>query len=155
MNMSLLIAHFSQTSKSKLYLGNCSLKREYPRREMKWALPYWAVAKILLRSSICFIPLTRTSFCRGIWYQQAAKAWRRLYGVAGETLWCNAKASSWIHDRFIEWKIFFRSSLVALLLKCIVLLITTKTSWDSLSAAHSEHTITNMKKHISRLAKGA
>ena len=122
MIMSLLIAHFSQTSKSKLYLGNCSLKREYPRREMKWALPYWAVVEILLRSSICFIPLTRTSFCRGIWYQEAAKAWRRLYGVAGETLWCNAKASSWIHDRFIEWKIFFRSSLVALLLKCIVLL---------------------------------
>ena len=46
--MSLLIAHFSQTSKSKLYLGNCSLKREYPRREMKWALPYCAVAKICL-----------------------------------------------------------------------------------------------------------
>ena len=122
MFMSLLIAHFSQTSQSKLYLGNCSLKGEYPRREMKWALPYWVVANIFLRSSICFISLLRTSFCRGIWYQETAKAWRRLYGVAGETLWCNAKASSWIHDRFIEWKIFFRSSLVALLLKCIVIL---------------------------------
>ena len=122
MFMSLLIAHFSQTSQSKLHLGNCSLKRKYPRREMKWALPYWVVAKIFLRSSICFISLPRTSFCRSIWYQEVAKAWRRLYGVAGETLWCNAKASSWIHDRFIEWKIFFRSSLVALLLKCIVIL---------------------------------
>ena len=40
----------SKTPKSKLYLGNCSPKREYPRREGKWALSYRAVAKILLRS---------------------------------------------------------------------------------------------------------
>ena len=52
------------------------------------------------------------------------KAWRRLYGVAGETLSCKAKASSWIHDRFIEWKIFFfRSSLITLSLKCIVIVL--------------------------------
>ena len=56
----------SKTPKSKLYLGNCSPKREYPRREGKWALSYRAVAKILLRSSICFISLPCTSFCRGI-----------------------------------------------------------------------------------------
>ena len=92
-NPFILIAHFSQTPKSKLYLGNCCLRREYPRREGKWALSYWAVAKILLRSSICFISLPCTSFCRGFWYQEATKAWRRLYGVVGETLWCNAKAS--------------------------------------------------------------
>ena len=121
-NPFILITHFSQTPKSKLYLGNCCLRREYPRREGKWALSYWAVAKILLRFSICFISLPCTSFRRGFWYQEATKAWRRLYGVAGETLWCNAKASSWIHDRFIEWKIFFLSSLVALSLKCIVIL---------------------------------
>ena len=30
----------SQTPKSKLYLGNCPPKREYPRREEKWALSY-------------------------------------------------------------------------------------------------------------------
>lgn len=97
----------SQTPKSKLYLGNCPPKREYLRREGKWALLYWAVAKILLRSSICFISLPCTSFCRGISYQETPKAWSRLYGVAGETLSCNAKASSWIHHRLIEWKIFF------------------------------------------------
>ena len=95
------------TPKSNLYLGNCSSKREYPRREGKWALSYRAVAKILLKSSICFISLPCTNFCRSIWYQESPKAWRCFYGVAGETLWCNAKASSWIHDRFIEWKNFF------------------------------------------------
>ena len=56
----------SKTPKSKLYLGNCSPKREYRRGKGKWALSYRAEAKILLRSSIYFISLPCTSFCRGI-----------------------------------------------------------------------------------------
>ena len=146
-NPFILIAHFSQTPKSKLYLGNCCLRREYTRREGKWALSYWAVAKILLRSSISFISLPCTSFCRGFWYQEATKAWRRLYGVAGEMLWCNAKASSWIHDRLIEWKIFFPFKPCCFIIKrhcyTLWLRITTKISWDSLSEAPNENIVQN------------
>ena len=61
------------TPKSNLYLGNCSSKREYPRREGKLALSYRAVAKIVLKFSICFISLPCTNFCRSIWYRSRLK----------------------------------------------------------------------------------
>lgn len=56
-----------------------------------------------------------------------------------------------LNERFFV----FRSSLITLSLKCIVILFNNSLQQRFREIVYPEHTITNMKKHISRLAKGA
>lgn len=142
------------TPKSTLYLGNCSPKREYPKREGKWALSYWAVATILLRSSVCFISLPCTNFCRGIWYQESPKAWRRLYymELLAKRFRVTPRRHRGLMTDSLNGRFFFRSSLIILSLKCIVVVLFNNALQQRFrEIVYPEHTITNMKQHVSRL----
>ena len=55
----------------------------------------------------------------------------------------------------LNGRFFFRSSLITLSLKCIVIVLFNALQQRFREIVHPENTITNMKQHISRLAKGA
>ena len=55
----------------------------------------------------------------------------------------------------LNGRFFLCSSLINLSLKCIVILLNNALQQRFREIVYPEHTITTMKKHISRLAKGA
>ena len=55
----------------------------------------------------------------------------------------------------LNGRFFFHSSLITSSLKCIVILFNNALQKRFREIVYPEHTITNMKKHISRLPKGA
>ena len=100
----------------------------------------------MLKSSICFIslPCSRLKledFSMGLLAKRFGVTLRRHRGFMTDSL----------NGRF-----FFRSILITLSLKCIVIVLFNNALQQRFrEIVYPEHTITIMKQHINRLAKGA